>query len=73
MLVQQQSVHSLDLTELDLDNEDAEEEEEEKKKKKEEEEKKKRSEEEEEEEVIGGDRTLQVNEFDQYLDLLEIF
>jgi len=36
-------------------------------------EKKKRSEEEEEEEVIGEDRTLQVNEFDQYLDLLEIF
>jgi hypothetical protein len=65
MLVQQQSVHSLDLTDLDLEKE---EEEERKRKEKEEEEEKKEKEKEDQELP-----TVVINEFDEYLDLLEIF
>jgi hypothetical protein len=72
MLVQEQSVHSLDLTDLDLEKEN---EEEERKKKKEKEE----EEEEEEKEIEKIDKenqpipTIVISEFDEYLDLLEIF
>jgi hypothetical protein len=66
MLVQQQSLHSLDLTDLDLDQE---EDDQLAKKKKEDDEAKRVQ----QEEDTVEQKTFLVNEVDQFLDLLEIF
>jgi hypothetical protein len=67
MLVQQQSVHSLDLTDLDLDKDEPDDKPKTTEKPKDEETKI------QEEEKVDGDGNLFVSEFDEYLDLLEIF
>ena len=67
MLVQQQSVHSLDLTDLDLDKDEPDDKLKTTEKPKDEETKI------QEEEKVDGDGNLFVSEFDEYLDLLEIF
>ena len=69
MLVQEQSLHSLDLTDLDLDKEETKKEDEKMKKIEE----KREEEDEEEERMTDVQRTVIVSEFDEYLDLLEIF
>jgi hypothetical protein len=67
MLVQQQSVHSLDLTDLDLDKDEPDNKPKTTEKPKDEETKI------QEEDRADGEGNLFVSEFDEYLDLLEIF